>query len=623
MSGLVPPDPGSASAVLSVRDLCIDYVGQKRVRAVDGVTFDLRRGEIFGLLGESGSGKSTAALGALRVLPPPAVIRSGQVLFEGVDLLRATEAELRRLRSARMSVVLQSAMNALSPVLSVGEQIADVIAAHEPGQVSQKRVGELLELVGIPADRSRSYPHELSGGMRQRVGIAMALALRPALVVLDEPTTALDVLVEREILQQVLLLKQTLGFSVLLVSHDVGTMLEFCDRLGVLYAGRLCEVATRAELLRGGRHPYTRALLAGRPALPTGPGHPEAPSARLAGISGTPPDLGQPPVGCRYHPRCTRSTERCRTEAPELVRLPSEGHLACHEPLALTEPTAPGAPLAAAEREVVPASGGHASVVLAVRSLAKMFRTSGRRSTPLHVVSDVSFDLNQGEVLALVGQSGSGKSTILRMLAGLEQPSGGEVSLHGEPMLGPGRKATLAFRKRVQIVLQDPFASLNPAHTVAYQLERPLLVHRMVQTQAALLARQQELLELVGLAPATAFLAKYPHELSGGQRQRVAIARALAVEPDVILADEPTSMLDVSVRMGILNLLSDLRRQRGLSLLYVTHDLASAGYLADRMAVLSGGSIVEEGPTARVLAAPRHDTTQRLLAAATHLASAR
>jgi len=652
--------------LLSIRSLTIDYVGERSVRAVDNLSLDIERGEFVGLLGESGSGKSSAALGALRLLPPPAVIRSGQVLLEGLDLLSASDEQLRSLRFRRSSVVLQSAMHALSPVLTIGEQISDVILAHEDvgREEALERSAELLELVGIARSRLRDYPHRFSGGMRQRVALAMALALRPALVVLDEPTTALDVLIEREILEQLATLRRSLGFSVLFVSHDVRLLLEHCDRLAVLYAGRLCEVASKDELARGGRHPYTRGLLEALPSL-------GAARRRLPGIPGAPPDLARPPAGCRFHPRCGQKSERCGIQVPELAQVESRSQLACHHPLGLRpsaavpeaegddRPTAPdpfevpllGTSLGSDEETspmpgVVPRSerarqadevdtedppavetglilqnaGSWAQALLEARQLVKVFRSAGGAgsagsATP-RAVDDVSFQLAAGEIVALVGESGSGKSTVLRLLAGLEAPSSGEVWLGGAPGLGPRRGPSLAFRRRVQIVLQDPFASLNPVHTVAHHLERALLGHRLAVAAAALLGQQLALLEQVGLAPASDFLPRRPHELSGGQRQRVAIARALAVEPEVILADEPTSMLDVSVRAGILNLLSDLKRERGLSILLVTHDLASARYVADRILVLDAGRIVESGPTEELLRAPAHPKTRQLLAAA-------
>jgi oligopeptide/dipeptide ABC transporter ATP-binding protein len=601
---------GRRESLLSIRHLSIDYVGSRVTRAVDDLSLDLHAGEIFGLLGESGSGKSTAALGALRLLPPPAVIRSGQVLFEGEDLLTLRETSLAKLRFRKIGVVLQSAMNALSPVLTIGEQLADVMVTHDAAswKAALERSAELLSLVGIPPDRLRSYPHQLSGGMRQRVTIAMALSLRPRLLVLDEPTTALDVLVEREILEQVVRLRNLLGFSVLFVSHDVGAMLEFCDRLGVLYAGRLCEVASRDELLRGGRHPYTRGLLQSLPRLHgprTGPG----------GIAGAPPDPAHPPSGCRFHPRCAFQQHDCSTLVPEL-HPEGSGGLACHHPLALLRGARAEEAKGESQAAPRPVTLPRRAAVLAARGLEKVFTPKGAwGAQPLRVVDDVSLELLPEEVVALVGQSGSGKSTILRMVAGLEQPTRGDVWLDGQRVLGAGKRATLAFRKRVQIILQDPFASLNPVHTVGYHLERALLVHGLVP-RAELTARQCALLDRVGLSPAEAFLRKRPHELSGGQRQRVAIARAVAVEPEVILADEPTSMLDVSVRAGILELLANLRRERGLSVLYVTHDLASARVLSDRLLVLSSGRLVEQGPTEAVLKAPAHPYTRSLLAAA-------
>ena len=538
----VEPDSGVRTVpepVLRIEHLSVEYdtgehsSGSHRVVGTDRFSLSVGRDEVVGLAGPSGCGKTTVAAAIVRLLGPTARVTGGRITVDGRDVLALERDELRRLRWREIAVVPQAAMNALNPVMTIGEQIADVLTSHEGlrHRPALERATELLDAVGIPAGRLRAYPHQLSGGQRQRVIIAMALALRPRLLVLDEPTTALDVVVQREIMELVLDLRARLGFSVLLITHDLSLMAGTCDRIGVMEAGRLVEEGPAASVLGSPFHPATRALFAGLPGRP-GPGH--------------------------------------RTEAP-------------------------------------------AEPILEVEGLCKDFPAGGllsRRS--IRALDGVDLTLNRGEILALVGRTGSGKSTLARIISRLESPTAGRLLLDGRDVLASEpHRASQRYRNRVQMVFQDPFASLNPARTVGHTLGRALALHRSVSESDGGAA---ELLDVVGLEPG--LVGARPHELSGGQRQRVAIARALAREPEVLVADEPTSMLDAPLRAGILDLLAQLRDERGLSILYITHDLASARYLADTTAVLQAGRLVETGPTAELMEHPTHPCTRLLLGSA-------
>jgi peptide/nickel transport system ATP-binding protein len=663
LNGMVPAAEGGKDAgtalgepLLEIRGLRVEYgYGPSATRAVDGTSLTLHRGEVLGLAGESGSGKSTLVMAATRLLREPGVITGGEVtLYPGegkppVDMLGAGAKQLRVLRWSEISLVMQSAMNALNPVMTIRLQLTDAIAAHVPEMSAaqrKERAVELLEMVGINADRLSSYPHELSGGMRQRVMIAMALALRPQIVIMDEPTTALDVVTQREILEELKDLRDRFGFAILFVTHDLSLLLEIADSLAVMYAGRLVERASANALFRAPRHPYTVGLLNSFPPL-----HGER--VHMTGIPGSPPDLRAVPTGCVFSPRCKFAFDKCHTEEPPFAAVGEDRFASCWlqhpgqtvpDELGLPEPDktaraaltvierepdpavrAPASALAAGPAQVDGAEEG-APPLLEARNLTKHYpvggalkgrqalgRRQGERPV-VHAVDDVSIVLPPASVTAVVGESGSGKSTISRMLAGLTPPTKGELLLDGKPV--KTRKRDLDYAKAVQMVLQDPFASLNPIHDVRYHLSRPFRVHGLAGSAADLDAKIAGVLDRVSLTPAANFIAKYPHELSGGQRQRVAIARALAVEPKVLLADEPISMLDVSIRLGVLNLLNDMRERERIAILYITHDIASARYLADTIVVMYAGQVVESGPAVQVTDSPAHPYTQLLLSAA-------
>ncbi|MEZ4297320.1 MAG: dipeptide ABC transporter ATP-binding protein [Polyangiaceae bacterium] len=531
----------SGAALLSIQNLVVEFPSSTGVlKAVDDVSFEVHPGEVFGLAGESGSGKSTIGQAILQILQPPGRVAGGEIVFDGTDLLLLGADEIRSFRWRDGSMVFQSAMSALNPVLTVGEQIEDTLLAHGSATREEiaRRTDELLDLVDIDRRHASAYPHELSGGMRQRVVMAIALALKPRLVIMDEPTTALDVVVQKEILRRVMKLEEELGFSILFITHDLPLMLAFADRVGILYKGKLVDVAPPDQLELADRHPYTRKLMSAFPSL-SGPR--SLAGGAQAGASGAAP-------------------------------------------------------------------------LLSVRGLHKSYKAgSGLRRRLRTVLRDVSFEVGEGEIVALVGESGSGKSTITRQLIRLERPDSGEIVFQGEDVLTrEPRRASLDYRGRVQVVFQDPFGSLNPVHTVAHHIARPLAIHRRVPA-SRIRERSLELLAQVGLDPPADYIDRYPHSLSGGQRQRVAIARALAAEPRLILADEPTSMLDVSIRLEVLSLFRRLASELGIAVLFITHDLASARNLADRILVLYAGTVVEEGKSDEVIRSPKHPYTRLLL----------
>ena len=615
---------GPAGPVLDIRGLDIAYRSELGdVRAVRGVDLALSPGKVIGLCGESGCGKSTLAYGAVRLLRPPAVVTGGSVVYrgqrlaeghpDGFDVLAASDKGLKALRWREIAIVFQSAMNSLNPVLRVEDQIMDGIRAHMRmgNEQVHDRARQLIEMVGIKPERLRAYPHELSGGMRQRVMIAMALAVDPEVVIMDEPTTGLDVIVQKEILREVLDLKVALGFSVLFITHDLSLLLEVADQVVVMYAGQVVESAPTTEVRDGGVHPYTRGLLGSFPRL-------RGPRVQLTGIPGTPPDLRATFAGCPFHSRCAFAAGACLEIDMALAQVPeaAAGHLSACPYVAPGVPLPPSA--AAIDRRMgidADPQPARSDLVLAGVDLRKDYGGRGRgRGGVVAAVKGVSLELRRGRVVALVGESGSGKSTIAKLLSGQERRTGGQILLDGKEIEPSRRSVFRRYKSDVQMVFQDPFASLNPLHTVRYHLQRALAVHSGRTGREASIEEIDRLLDQVKLNPVEKFRDAYPHELSGGQRQRVSIARALAAEPRVLLADEPVSMLDVSIRLEILDLIAELRSRFELAILYITHDIASARYFADEILVMNRGEIVERGPAEQLVRNPTHPYTQLLIA---------
>ncbi len=599
------------SAILQVENLkTVLDTPRGEVRAVDGVDIELRKGECFALVGESGCGKSMTALSILRLLPEAGRIVSGRVGLGGHDLLALPEAAMRAVRGRRVAMIFQEPATALNPVLTVGRQIGEVIARHtglDKKKIHEKTL-ELLRAVGIPdpAQRYHQYPFQLSGGQKQRVMIAGALAVDPEVLVADEPTTALDVTIQAQILDLLQQLQAERGMALLLITHDLGIVAKMAHRVAVMYAGEIVEVAERDAFFRAPQHPYSQKLFA---ALPS----PQRRAGELAVIRGQVPPLTRTFEHCRFAERCDLAFERCRVEAPRLLE-PAPGHLArCH----LREAGLAAPRLADSSKEEFAAKGSPGKVLLEVKDLKVHFpirRGVFRRTVGyVRAVDGVSFSLSEGRTLALVGESGCGKTTTGKALLQLIEPTAGSVRYAGEELAGLPRAAMRPRRAAMQIVFQDPYASLNPRMRVAEILlegMRSLAVGRDDGERMRIL---EKLLSEVGL-PSEA-MGRYPHEFSGGQRQRIAIARALAVNPKLIVCDEPTSALDVSVQAQILNLLRSLQERLGIAYLFITHNIAVVDYLAHEVAVMREGKIVEHGAVDEVLRRPRHDYTKELLAA--------
>ena len=618
-------------AILELENLKSEiFSSQGIVVAVDGVTLAIERGETFALVGESGSGKSVTALSITRLLPDNARVAEGNVRLGDVNLVDVPEREMRTYRGRRIAIIFQEPGTSLNAVLTIGKQIVEVIETHTnvKGGAAREKALEWLRRVGIPEAERRidGYPFQLSGGQKQRVMIAIALAAEPELLIADEPTTALDVTVQKQILDLLLDLQKERGMAILLITHDLGVVSQVADRVGIMYAGQLVELATKRTFFAQPLHPYSRRLLAALPDV-------EKRGRSLEAIAGSVPSLTQAFHQCRFAPRCYSATDRCRNEPPPMY-LPGEAHeVRCFgyapvAPVPLIEPPLrvdiPAAPVAAVtEQATVSSSGSTAAappMLLSVHNLRVRFPIrSGlmqRVAGYVDAIHDVSFDLAQGHTLALVGESGSGKTTaakaILQLLRGVAIVDG-SAKLDGIELMSADRRALHQARRAMQIIFQDPFGSLNPRMRVGEILEEGIITLQPEIRPEARTRRILALLDKVGLSANA--MTRYPHEFSGGQRQRIAISRALAVEPKLIICDEPTSALDVSVQAQILNLLSDLQRELGVSYLFITHNIGVVEYLADNVAVMQAGRIVEAGASSAVLRAPSHAYTQTLLAA--------
>jgi peptide/nickel transport system ATP-binding protein len=590
--------------VVELIDLHTDIAMRKgTAHPVGGVSLTVGKGETLGIVGESGCGKTMTALSIMRLLPNGGRIAGGSIRFGDLDLATADDDVMRTVRGNRIGMIFQDPMTSLNPCLTIGDQVAETVRLHRDVTRAQarERAREVLDLVGLPraAERLDSYPHLLSGGMRQRVVIAMALACEPELLIADEPTTALDVTIQKQILELIDELRARLGMGVILVTHDLGVVAGHTDRVAVMYAGKVVETSGTRELFDNPRHPYTEALFR---ALPENVDH----EHRLYAIPGLPPDLSDPPTGCRFAPRCTYATDECRDGEPELT---TDGHpFACFHPLGAKERRA-------ANPVTDPVEATTSKPLLEVRNLVRDFPVTAkgvlqRKVGAVSAVADVTFTVRAGETFGLVGESGCGKSTIGRLLVAADTPTSGSITFDGTEITGKSDRALRERRRDFQLMFQDPYASLDPRMRVRSILREPLVIqHRgsaKEQEQAV-----GELLDEVGLARTA--LEKYPHEFSGGQRQRIGLARALALRPKLIVADEPVSALDVSVQAQILNLMRDLQVEHDLTYVFISHDLSVVRYIASTIGVMYLGKLVEVGPAEQVYTSPVHPYTRGLI----------
>ena len=652
--------PTAASdVVLDVQDLSVTFSSEDGpLNAVRGVTYQVRRGEALGIVGESGSGKSVTSMAIMGLLPRTAKV-TGSARVLGEEVIGLGDAAISKIRGEKIAMIFQDPLTSLNPVYTVGYQIAEAVLTHRDVTKKQarERAVDLLDKVGIPNPERRvdQYPHELSGGMRQRVVIAIAMANDPDVIIADEPTTALDVTVQAQVLEALEAARRETGAALVLITHDLGVVAGHVDRVAVMYAGRLVETGTVEDVFYRPRMPYALGLLGSMPRLDGGR------HERLTPILGTPPSLLNLPRGCAFAPRCPMAQDICHAEQPELAEPadaessgegateddPLRRHRsACHfserlagvRPDDLFRPTSVDAeaPAEVLEAELggAPVEGGsaqkaqgtenedgagrdgaRAEVLLSATDLVKHFpiRSKGilrRKVGEVQAVSGISLELREHETLALVGESGCGKSTTARLLLQLIRQTSGDVRYMGQPLHDLSDAQMRPLRRDLQLVFQDPFASLDPRMTVSDTVAEPLQIHGRAKGART---RVKELLELVGLNPEHG--SRYPHEFSGGQRQRIGIARALALNPKVLILDEPVSALDVSIQAGVINLLEDLQDELGLSYLFVSHDLSVVRHIADRVAVMYLGKIVETGTTDQLFSAPAHPYTQALISA--------
>ena len=600
--------------VLQLRDLRTEFhLRHGSVVAVDGVSFDVAEGECVGVVGESGCGKSTTGLSIMRLLPNNGHLTGGTVTLLGRDLAGLDEREMRAVRGDEVALIPQDPMTSLNPTMTIGRQICEGVLLHRDvsRQQARSRALEVLRQVEMPQPEERldQYPHELSGGLRQRVMIAMALACEPKLLIADEPTTALDVTIQAQILDLIDDLRQRLQMAVVLITHDMGVIAGRTDRVVVMYAGKVAEEAETGELFDRIRHPYSQALLASVPKLE------QRRDERLLSIPGLPPDLSKTIVGCRFAPRCPFATDECREVDPELTDdgtdSPVPHRFACFHPV---DPDA-GLPVVEvhAPASVGPAVDNDASrgaPIVEVTDLVKEFPVMAggvfrRQVGSVKAVSGVNFAIRRGETFGLVGESGCGKTTIGRLLVALEKANSGSIRFEGLELSDLRGRSLGGHRRDLQLMFQDPYASLDPRMRVGTIIREPLRVNKVGSG-----AEQQEkvgsLLDEVGLSRTT--VDRYPHEFSGGQRQRIGLARALALDPKLIVADEPVSALDVSIQAQILNLMKDLQARHGLTYLMISHDLAVVRYMADTIGVMYLGKIVELGPAEDIYERSAHPT---------------
>jgi peptide/nickel transport system ATP-binding protein len=602
--------------VLDISGLSVSYNADsaRPLHAVRDLSLSIAPGEAYGLIGESGSGKSTVAYAIMRHLPA-ARATARHVALCGRDVLALPVAELAQLRGRQVAMVYQDPMSALNPVLRVGEQVAEVLRRHRgmTRAAAHQRTLALFAQVHLPdpAALARRYPHQISGGQQQRVVIAMAIACQPELLIMDEPTTGLDVTTEAVILELIRELRRSLGAAVLFISHNLAVVANVCDRVGVLYAGQLVEQGPARQVLNAPQHPYTSGLLAATP-------HAAARQQVLRAIPGGLPDLSAVPADCIFRPRCALAGDICAT-APALRDSGSGRLVACYLP---SLPRQPEDMAVRARAERRPAAD--AAPRLAITGLTRWFRSGGLMgllsgTPPVRAVNGVTLAVAAGGTLAIVGESGSGKSTLARCVAGLLAPGKGEIRLDGQALAAAVERRSRVEQQAIQYIFQNPDSSLNPHHRIAEIVGRPLQLYAGLRG-AALQHRVAELLDAVKLGARHA--GRFPRELSGGEKQRVCIARAFAAAPRLVICDEPTSALDISVQAAILNQLTELQARYGTSYLFISHDLAVVRHIADVVAVMHNGEVVEQGSPEQVFTAPAHSYTQRLLQAVPRLEAA-
>jgi peptide/nickel transport system ATP-binding protein len=603
--------------LLEITDLHTDIkLKQAVVHAVEGVSLHVEAGETLGIVGESGCGKTMTALSIMKLLPTGGSITGGSIRLSGTEISSLSEDDMRQVRGNEVGMIFQDPLTSLNPTMTVGKQIAESVKLHRGASNEQAmdRAAEVLNLVGLPQAKERinEYPHQFSGGMRQRVMIAMALACEPKLLIADEPTTALDVTIQKQILELIDDLRLRLGMSVILVTHDLGVIAGRADRVAVMYAGKIAETTDTGTLFANPRHPYTEALFQ---ALPDKAAETKE---RLYSIPGIPPDLVNPPVGCRFAARCRYVTDRCREEDPPLGGEVAGHQFACFHPVGAAEfsrsvkaPERVGPP----QPEFAATDGSGAPVLLSVEHLVKDFPvTRGavlqRRVGFVSAVADVNFAIRSGQTLGLVGESGCGKTTIGRLVVGLEKPTAGAINFQGKDLARSSGREYRQERRDIQLMFQDAYASLDPRMRAGAVLLEPLTVQH-IGSRRERNQRVAEMLDHVGL-PRTS-TERYPHEFSGGQRQRLGFARALMLNPKLIVADEPVSALDVSIQAQILNMMSDLQRELGLTYLFISHDLAVVRYVSSQIGVMYLGKLVEIGPADEVYLRPAHPYSKGLL----------
>ncbi|MGW5877868.1 dipeptide ABC transporter ATP-binding protein [Nocardiopsis terrae] len=653
-TGTAPDERADSAPVLEVNDLNVTFPGLNGnldVRAVRGVSYAVRRGEVLGIVGESGSGKSVSSMAAMGLLPEHAEI-TGSVRLHGEEILGLDDRTMAKKRGKVISMVFQDPLSGLTPVYTVGDQLAEAVLVHDPKAGKAKahaRAVELLDLVGIPnpADRYRSFPHEFSGGMRQRVMIAMAMANSPDVIICDEPTTALDVTIQAQILELLRTAQRETGAAIVMITHDLGVVAGFVDRVLVMYAGRPVEIGAVDDIYYSSRMPYTMGLLGAVPRMDLDR------QGALVPIKGNPPSLTDLPPGCTFAPRCPIAQPECALAEPDL--LPIGGQPSAQDTGSTPrEPAADGPEASRTEHTGAHGTGAHRSACIRSGEIdanewtardiypipdipepegsalrredrAEMLRvtdlikhhplTKGtvfkRRVGTVYAVDGVDFDIREGETLALVGESGCGKSSTLMEIMGLSKPQRGAVEVMGQNVAELNRPARFSLRRDMQIVFQDPMSSLDPRMPVFDIIAEPLRTHGVSAAEVG--RRVYELIDLVGLN--TEHVTRFPAEFSGGQRQRIGIARALALEPKLLVLDEPVSALDVSIQAGVVNLLEELQARLGLAYLFVAHDLSVVRHIADRVAVMYLGRIVEIGDTQSIYTRPAHPYTQALLSA--------